>query len=84
MHIHCQETEKYQVVTVKDNGLGMDLTSNVPLFTMFKRLHDHVEGSGIGLYMVKKIIENADGKITVQSKIDEGTTFQVYFRHLYK
>ena len=80
VQIHCQETEEYQVLSVKDNGLGMDLTGNVQLFTMFKRFHNHVEGTGIGLYMVKKIIENAGGKITVQSKIDEGTTFQVYFR----
>nr|WP_224997065.1 ATP-binding protein [Cesiribacter sp. SM1] len=46
---------------------------------MFKRLHDHMEGSGIGLYIVKKMIENAGGKIEVQSKLNEVSTFQVYF-----
>jgi signal transduction histidine kinase len=46
---------------------------------MFKRFHDHVEGSGIGLYMVKRIMDNAGGKITVQSKEGSGTEFKVYF-----
>jgi signal transduction histidine kinase len=47
---------------------------------MFSRLHTHVEGSGIGLYMVKKIIENAGGRIDVQSKEGEGSTFYIYFK----
>jgi len=77
--VHCSITDKYQVLTIADNGLGMDLTGNPKLFTMFKRLHNHVEGSGIGLYMVKKIIENAGGKIEVQSTVDQGSTFQIFF-----
>ena len=46
---------------------------------MFQRLHDHVEGSGIGLYMVKRMVENAGGRITLQSELGIGTTFSVYF-----
>jgi signal transduction histidine kinase len=45
---------------------------------MFKRLHTHVEGSGIGLYIVKRIIENNGGKIKVESELNKGTTFTVY------
>ena len=48
---------------------------------MFQRLHTHVEGSGLGLYMVKRMVENAGGKITVQSQVGKGTTFAVYFPH---
>jgi PAS domain S-box-containing protein len=80
VRVHCHETAEYQVLSVEDNGLGMDLSQEHKLFAMFKRLHDHVEGSGVGLYMVKKIVENAGGKIDVQSKVGEGSTFQVYFR----
>ena len=49
------------------------------LFGMFQRFHDHVEGSGIGLYMVKKMVENAGGRIQVRSRLGVGTTFSVYF-----
>jgi signal transduction histidine kinase len=64
---------------VQDNGLGLDLTRENDLFTMFRRYHTHVEGSGIGLYMVKKIVENAGGRIEVESQLGRGTTFFVYF-----
>ena len=78
--IHCESISKYQVLTVKDNGLGMETGRHSQLFTMFKRFHDHVEGTGIGLYMIKKMVENAGGKIEVDSQLDVGSTFRVYFR----
>jgi signal transduction histidine kinase len=72
---------EYQVLEVQDNGLGMDLShSQEKLFAMFQRLHTHVEGTGIGLYMVKKIVENAGGRIEVASQLGQGSTFRVYFR----
>jgi signal transduction histidine kinase len=78
--INCQPQGDYLVLAVQDNGLGLDLTKgNEKLFGMFQRLHTHVEGTGIGLYMVKKILENAGGRIEVQSQLDQGTTFRVYF-----
>jgi len=69
----------FAVLAVSDNGLGLDASGQNKLFGMFQRLHDHVEGSGIGLYMVKKMVENAGGHITVQSEIGTGTVFAVYF-----
>ncbi|RDV16838.1 ATP-binding protein [Pontibacter diazotrophicus] len=47
---------------------------------MFKRCHDHVEGSGIGLYIVKRIMDNAEGKITVESEVGKGATFNFFFK----
>jgi len=70
----------FVALEVQDNGLGLDAASTPKLFGMFQRFHDHVEGSGIGLYMVKKMLENADGRITVQSQPGQGATFTVYFR----
>ncbi len=80
IRIDCYREDHYQILSVADNGLGMDLTNESKIFAMFKRLHDHVEGSGVGLYIVKKIVENAGGKIEVQSKPNEGSTFRVFFK----
>lgn len=80
IQVSARTEHNCQVLTVTDNGLGMDLSQENKIFSMFKRLHDHVEGSGIGLYIVKKIVENSGGKITVDSAVDKGSTFQVYFR----
>ncbi|OKL38700.1 PAS domain-containing sensor histidine kinase [Pontibacter flavimaris] len=80
VHISCDRKEDYAVLTVRDNGLGMNRLGREKLFTMFGRLHDHVEGAGIGLYMVKKIVENAGGHIEVETKAGTGSTFRVYLR----
>jgi two-component system, sensor histidine kinase and response regulator len=77
--IKTKEAGDFIVLSVKDNGLGMDLKPDTKIFSMFKRLHDHVEGSGIGLYIVKRIVTNAGGKIEVESKVGEGSVFKVYF-----
>jgi hypothetical protein len=79
IEIHTRLQESYVVLSVKDNGLGMSQAQQEQLYTMFKRFHDHVEGSGIGLFMVKRMIENGGGKITVQSEEGTGTEFKVYF-----
>jgi len=65
-------------LTVQDNGLGIDAAGQRKLFGLFERLHSHVEGSGIGLFMVKKMVENAGGRILVASDVGVGSTFTVY------
>jgi signal transduction histidine kinase/CHASE3 domain sensor protein len=62
---------------VEDNGLGMDSGHLTQLFTMFKRFHDHVEGSGLGLYTIKRMIENNGGSIWVESEEGVGTCFVI-------
>ena len=62
---------------VHDNGLGLNEEQQSKLFVMFRRLHTHVEGTGVGLYMVRRIIENAGGSIRVESQPGVGTTFTV-------
>ena len=65
------------VLEVQDNGLGLSEEQQAKLFTLFKRLHPHVEGSGVGLYLIKRLIENAGGTITVHSQLEVGSTFTV-------
>jgi two-component system, sensor histidine kinase len=79
IRINTISDNTYCILTVCDNGIGLDATKAAKVFSMFGRLHSHVEGSGVGLYIVKKIIENAGGKIELESEVGKGTTFKVYF-----
>jgi signal transduction histidine kinase len=79
VQLRCHHNGTNSVLEVQDNGLGLTADQQRKLFTMFSRLHDHVAGSGIGLYMVKRMIENAGGTITVQSEAGVGSTFTVTF-----
>ncbi|TGD82912.1 PAS domain-containing protein [Hymenobacter wooponensis] len=80
VYVRGRAEPDYLVLEVQDNGLGVDLTRERQLFAMFQRLHTHVEGSGVGLYMVKRMVENAGGRIEVHSEVGQGTTFTVYFK----
>ena len=63
---------------LKDNGLGIDMArKGDQVFGLYKRFHLHAEGKGIGLYMTKTQIETLGGRISVDSKVGEGTTFTI-------
>ncbi|WP_324678527.1 PAS domain-containing protein [Hymenobacter sp. GOD-10R] len=79
VRIRCQPVGDALVLTVQDNGLGLNETQQQRLFQLFQRLHTHVEGSGVGLYTVKKIVDNAGGTITVVSQQGVGTAFTLTF-----
>ena len=74
-------SSNYFVLEVADNGLGIKDAYIEKIFQMFKRFHDHVEGTGIGLYIVKRIVDNAGGKVEVESEVGKGTTFKIYFKN---
>lgn len=66
------------LLNFKDNGMGIDLAAKGnDLFGLYKRFHSHVEGKGLGLFMVKTQIETMQGKIEVKSKPGEGTEFKI-------
>jgi PAS domain S-box-containing protein len=67
----------FVVLSVKDNGLGLNQKQQKKLFTLFKRMHQHVEGTGVGLFMIKRIVENNGGSIVVKSEEGKGTEFLV-------
>jgi PAS domain S-box-containing protein len=73
-----QESEEWIVLAVEDNGLGMSPSQQQGLFGLFQRRHNHVEGTGVGLYLLKRIVEQAGGNLGVESRLGEGSTFFVY------
>jgi len=72
--------KKYCHLSVSDNGIGFDQKYNKKVFELFQRLHrrNEYEGTGVGLAIVKKIVENHQGIITVNSELNKGTTFDIY------
>ncbi len=70
-------TEQYCLISIEDNGIGFDEKYLDRIFTVFQRLHgkSDYEGTGIGLAVVRKIVERHSGTITAKSTIGKGTTF---------
>ena len=67
------------VLTVQDNGVGIDLERFGPqLFQLFRRFHTHVEGTGMGLFLVNRIVQINGGRLEVSSTVGAGTTFTIY------
>jgi signal transduction histidine kinase len=81
VRIRTEQVGPHILLSVQDNGLGIKAQQLHKLFSMFTRLHTHVEGTGIGLYMIKRIIENNGGSIQVESEIGKGTKFTVHFKN---
>lgn len=78
--VKTEKVDDYICLQIKDNGLGIDKYNQDKIFDMFKRAHSHVEGSGVGLYLVKRIVDNAGGKIEVESEVGSGSTFNIFFK----
>lgn len=71
---------KYHKITIEDNGIGFEQEYAKKIFILFNRLHNKNEyaGTGIGLAICKKIVENHKGFIFANSELNEGATFTVY------
>ncbi|MFC4871973.1 CheR family methyltransferase [Negadavirga shengliensis] len=83
VHIHTERNNDYTILSVRDNGIGISEDKKSKLFTIFKRVHEEegIPGSGIGLFMIKKMITNAEGDISVESEPGKGSTFKVCFKN---
>lgn len=73
--------EDKKALKVKDNGIGIDLKKNgEKLFGMYKTFNNNPDSKGIGLFLVKNQIDAMGGTITVESTLNEGTSFTIYFK----
>lgn len=78
--ITSKETADGIALQFKDNGIGIDMERNKDkIFGLYQRFHNYPDSKGLGLYLVKSQIESMGGSITVDSKVDKGTTFTLLF-----
>ncbi|CAN5920872.1 hypothetical protein BH24BAC1_BH24BAC1_17010 [soil metagenome] len=78
--IRTSKENGFVQISVKDNGIGIVDKKLEAIFLPFTRYEKDMEGSGIGLYLVKKIVENEGGKIVVNSTPGEGSEFIVHLK----
>ena len=65
-------------ISVEDNGVGIDLEKNrEKLLGLFKRVTNDGSGSGIGMYIINKLLENYGGKLEIESEVGVGSTFKI-------
>lgn len=81
VHISTYQQGEFVVLQMKDNGTGIDLERHRDvIFKPFRRLSSQAEGKGIGLYLIKMMVEKNGGRIEVESRIDQGTTFKLFMK----
>jgi two-component system phosphate regulon sensor histidine kinase PhoR len=68
------------ILSIKDNGIGIDDTRQKDIFSKYYRIDNSIEGSGIGLHLVKELVTNAGGKISIDSQLNKGTEFKIYLK----
>ncbi len=79
IHVDCHLVNDFWEISIKDNGIGIEDEYHEKIFGIFQRLHtqDKFEGTGIGLAIVRKIVERLGGRIRLESTPGHGTTFFV-------
>ena len=75
IEVGCQQESGFYRFHVADNGIGIAPQYHEQIFTPFRKLHPEIEGVGIGLALIKKIVEHHGGRVWVQSEAGKGSTF---------
>lgn len=79
--ITTEAVKGFVILCVEDNGLGIPFKHQRLVFKKSSRLSKKIKGTGMGLYVVKNMIEGNKGRIKLESKEEEGTTFKVFFKN---
>ncbi|HRH47143.1 MAG TPA: CheR family methyltransferase [Panacibacter sp.] len=78
--ISTRSAEGFVILSVQDNGMGIPADKIADIFSIYERIHHEIPGQGIGLYLVKKIVDASGGKVLVESEEGKGSTFKIYFK----
>lgn len=81
--IKTQKIKDYVLLSIVDNGIGIDKKDHKTIFKKFSRIKNKtkIEGTGMGLYIVSRMMKNNHGKIELESTPGKGSTFKVYFKY---
>lgn len=79
ININCEISQHEYLISVRDNGIGIEPEYQAKIFELFARLHDRsqYQGSGLGLAICQKIIHQLQGKLWVESRANQGSTFYI-------
>lgn len=77
VHVQAKTSKKKCEIVVSDNGVGIKKKYQSRIFEMFYRANERVEGSGIGLYIVKQSVEKLNGIVSFTSTLNKGTRFKI-------
>ena len=81
LRLSTSSTKKTHTISVTDNGSGMDEATQKKIFDPFFTTKDPGKGTGLGLHVVRKIVEKHGAKLDLKSELGKGTTFTVIFPH---
>lgn len=80
VEISCEETQEYFLLKFADNGVGIKKENQEKIFQLFRRYNTTGQGTGTGLYIVRRIVEDNGGKIEVESEENKGSNFKIYLK----
>ncbi|MEX2349830.1 MAG: ATP-binding protein, partial [Flavobacteriaceae bacterium] len=78
--IKTEEAGEFTLLSIGDNGIGIEPEKKEEIFSKFTRLKPQIEGTGIGLFIINKMVANQGGIIEVESEVGRGTTFNIYLK----
>ena len=82
INISTTTIDNTTTIVFNDNGIGIDLERNKDkVFGLYQRFHNHADGKGLGLYLIKSQVEIMGGTINLESEVNIGTTFTLIFKN---
>lgn len=79
--VRTEVTPEEILLEVEDNGRGIEAEYIPELFNKYFRINSTIEGSGLGLFIIKRMVENRGGRVEVVSKVGKGSKFSIFLKH---